>query len=429
MRRRYLHRFYKKLSTDLTNLLENGEDYNVLIEVGDVNDKVDDTSNSHIFKAHSIILYSRCSYFREVLNKIKYDENNIKKISQPHVSVKVFKIIISYIYGGFVLFDDDESTIFELINIANQFGLEELVKVSQSRLVKNHASWIYKNFTKVYKMSFESDGFEILQLFCNEIIAEHPNILFDSQDFTNISEKALVSFLKLDNIKIDEGQIWDKVIKWGIAQNLDLDFNSKRWSDANFLTLKNTLQNCLPHIRYFHISGEDVLEKVQPYHQILEPELWIDIMSRFMAPNKAISSTILPPRVIPTIEIPQKVTFDGGLKQNASITASKEKKARRKRFKNPATTEWDSIEYESSTTSREWDSATITSDCESIAHDSVASWNINSDPLPVWSSSNLITDRKSKHKSVYIYYDLLSFSILLTQILYILIDYKNVSMK
>ncbi|CAG8748384.1 9814_t:CDS:2 [Gigaspora margarita] len=87
-----------------------------------------------------------------------------------------------------------------------------------------------------------------------------------------------------------------------------------------------------------------------------------------------------------------KVTFDGVLKQNPSIAASK--KARKKRFKNPATTsEWDSFEYESSTTSRGWDSATITSDCESIAHDSVASWNIDSAPLPVWGSTNLITDK------------------------------------
>ncbi|RHZ70617.1 hypothetical protein Glove_269g27 [Diversispora epigaea] len=31
--------------------------------------------------------------------------------------------------------------------------------------------------------------------------------------------------------------------------------------NENFITLKNTLQNCLPHIRYLQIFGEDILHK------------------------------------------------------------------------------------------------------------------------------------------------------------------------
>ncbi|RIB22768.1 hypothetical protein C2G38_2173083 [Gigaspora rosea] len=42
------------------------------------------------------------------------------------------------------------------------------------------------------------------------------------------------------------------------------------------------------------MSGEDILEKVKPYRQILGLNLWDDISAKFMAPNASISSTILP---------------------------------------------------------------------------------------------------------------------------------------
>ncbi|RIB11977.1 hypothetical protein C2G38_2249793 [Gigaspora rosea] len=294
--------FFKKLSNDLTNLLENGEDYNVLIEVGQA-------PNHQIFKVHSIILNSRCTYFRNELVKATYDENNIKNLSISHIPTIVFEIIIKYIYGGIVPFDEiDASTILDLLITSNEFGFEELVNTVQSQMVENHASWIRRNFSKIYKLSFENNNFNVLQKFCNDIIAKHPSIIFDSEDFTNLSEKALVSLIKLDNLQMDEGKIWEYVIRWGIAQNPDLSPNHARLSGAEFLTLKATLENCLPHIRYFQITGEDILEKVQPYHQILEPELWKDIMAKFMTPKKAITSVILPPRVVSTNALPPRNT-------------------------------------------------------------------------------------------------------------------------
>ncbi|RIB14454.1 hypothetical protein C2G38_2040175 [Gigaspora rosea] len=98
---------------------------------------------------------------------------------------------------------------------------------------------------------------------------------------------------------MDEGKILDQVIKWGIAKNHDLDPDPARWSDANFSTLKTTLRNCLPHIRYFHISSEDVIDKLYPYQKIVEPSLWKDIFIKNLdVQNRYITSSILPPRVV-----------------------------------------------------------------------------------------------------------------------------------
>src|SRR5260364_89077 len=127
------------------------------------------------------------------------------------------------------------STILGLSAAANEFGLEELVKIAQSQLIENHTSWIRLNFARVSKLCFESDDFRILQEFCNEIIAKTPSVVFNSENFENLSEKALISLLKLENLQMEEGNIWDHVIRWGIAQNPNLDPNPTQWSGAKFL--------------------------------------------------------------------------------------------------------------------------------------------------------------------------------------------------
>ncbi|RIB19594.1 hypothetical protein C2G38_2245063 [Gigaspora rosea] len=284
---------FKKLSNDLTTIFKNSDDYNVLIEVGQ-------TPNRQTFKAHSVILNSRCDYFRKVLKKTTCDEDYVKNIKVTNIPVAIFEIIIKYIYNGDILFDKiDAPTTIHLLTAANELGLEELFNIIQNHLVKNHASWMCKNFVKVHKISLENDNFEELQQFCHNIIDNYPNIVFDSEDYLDLSENVLVSLLKLDNLNMDEGKIWDQVIKWGIGKNHDLDADPARWSDANFSTLKTTLRNCLPHIRYFHISSEDVIDKLYPYQKIVEPSLWKDILIKNLdVQNRSITSSILPPRVV-----------------------------------------------------------------------------------------------------------------------------------
>ncbi|RIB22760.1 hypothetical protein C2G38_2074657 [Gigaspora rosea] len=59
------------------------------------------------------------------------------------------------------------------------------------------------------------------------------------------------------------------------------------------------------------MSGEDIIVKVRPYQQILESNLWNDIISKNMAPNIAISSIILPDRKKIPAQLPvRKVHFN-----------------------------------------------------------------------------------------------------------------------
>ncbi|RIB22131.1 hypothetical protein C2G38_1028693 [Gigaspora rosea] len=139
-------------------------------------------------------------------------------------------------------------------------------------------------------------------------MVKYPNKIFDSENFTSLQENALVSLISRDDLQMEEVKIWNRVIEWGIAQNPDLPSNPEDWSHENFLALKTTLRKCLPLIRYFQMSGVDIIDNVQPYQQILEKNLWNDIVKKLAIPNRPVSSIILPPRIISTPTLPTRVT-------------------------------------------------------------------------------------------------------------------------
>ncbi|RHZ84838.1 hypothetical protein Glove_74g205 [Diversispora epigaea] len=256
--------FYERLSNDLTRLLENSIDYNVTIEVGE---------NKQIYKLHSYILQSRSSYFYKKLNEISFNENHIKVLKMPDISIKIFDIIIKYIYGGIISLENfQNSVLFELLIASNELNLDKLIELLQTHFVVNNASWLKLNFSWVCRIKNLKNLNSLLE-FCNNIIAKHPDTIFGSDIFLTLPEDTLISIIKKDDLQLEESKIWQYLIQWGKAQNPTLPTNLDEWTSDDFLTLKTTLKNCLPHIRYFSISSEDVFKMILPYQQILESEV------------------------------------------------------------------------------------------------------------------------------------------------------------
>ncbi|RHZ86339.1 hypothetical protein Glove_52g147 [Diversispora epigaea] len=258
-------KFFEKLSQDFSELLNDKKEYNVVIEV-------DKEGNKKSFTAHSVVLRYRSSYFDKELENVTTNKNHVKTIIKPNISAQIFEVILNYVY--------------------------ELSIKLESYLIESKASWLRAHFFLIYHSIFDSNDFESLKNFYNDIIAKYPNLIFESGDFTSLQETALISILKRDDLNIEEIKIWDYVIKWGIAQNPTLPTNSEEWTNENFEALKIILQQCLPLIRYFHISSEDIWEKVKSYEKILEKQLWDDMIQHHMFQiNLTIfSAPELPPR-------------------------------------------------------------------------------------------------------------------------------------
>ncbi|RHZ89673.1 hypothetical protein Glove_13g291 [Diversispora epigaea] len=293
-------KFLDKLSRDFSELLNDKEEYNVVIEVGQEQYK-------KTFTAHSAVLRYRSSYFsKELTNTVPNDENN-KIIIKPFISVQIFEILLKYVYGGIIDTKNmDARTMYDLMIVANELEFGELSRKLENNLIESKAFWLRTHFTFVYHSIFKRNKFQNLEKFCNDIIIKHPSIIFESAEFISLHESALVSILRRDDLHMKESEIWDYVIKWGTAQNPTLPKKLKEWSDENFMTLKATLQQCLPLVRYFHISNSDVMDKIKPYKKILGKQLWNDLKQHLILPDRPIKSTILPPRLVLKQELPAR---------------------------------------------------------------------------------------------------------------------------
>ena len=126
-----------------------------------------------------------------------------------------------------------------------------------------------QNFELIHRTSFQSNSLLELQQFCTNFMATSPEKVFKSLDFTSLPEKSLVQLIKRDDLQMKEVEIWEHVLKWGLAQNPTLIPDPETWIDDDFKAMKNTLQHCLPLIRFFDLSSKEFMGRVQPYDKLL----------------------------------------------------------------------------------------------------------------------------------------------------------------
>ncbi|RHZ58644.1 hypothetical protein Glove_372g7 [Diversispora epigaea] len=298
------YKFFDKLIQNFSELLDDKEEYNVIIEV-------DHEQTKKTFTAHSAILRYRSPYFnKELKNTVPNIDNIIKTITIQNIPAQIFEIILKYIYYGIIDTESiDTKIIYKLMIAANEFELWELSMKLESHLIQFEASWLKTHFFLVYHSIFINNKFENLKKFYDNIIVKYPSIIFESTEFISLHESALVSILKRDDLQMIESEIWDHVIKWGTAQNPTLPEKLEEWTLENFTTLKTTLQQCLPLIRYFHISNSDVMDKIKPYKKILDKQLWDDLKQHLILPDRPVLSIILPPRVYIKQELPSRINL------------------------------------------------------------------------------------------------------------------------
>ncbi|GBC27056.2 carbohydrate-binding module family 13 protein [Rhizophagus irregularis DAOM 181602=DAOM 197198] len=79
-----------------------------------------------------------------------------------------------------------------------------------------------------------------------------------------------------------EVQVWEHVLKWGFAQNPGLSSDPSYYSNDDFNALKNTLQQCIPFMKFFDLTPREFLKNVFPYRKILPNELYVELLKLFL---------------------------------------------------------------------------------------------------------------------------------------------------
>jgi hypothetical protein len=165
---------------------------------------------------------------------------------------------------------------------ANELSLQELVKFLQSSLIENNTNWIEQNFNLIYQTSFESNSFLELQKYCTDLMIKEPDKVFKSLDFSTIPEKLMITLIQNEKFQMSEIQVWENVLKWGHAQNPELSSDPASLSKDDFNTLKNTLQQCIPFIKFYNLTSKEFSDKVLPYKDILSEKLFMELLKAFL---------------------------------------------------------------------------------------------------------------------------------------------------
>ncbi|GES83733.1 carbohydrate-binding module family 13 protein [Rhizophagus clarus] len=231
----------------------------------------------------------------EVGNDPYKNDGTLSHIKLPNILPEIFQTILRYIYGGKIsLIEYDTLDIIKILNAANELSLQGLISYLQSFLIEKKMDWMEQNFNLVYQTSYENNSFLKLQKFCTELISKQPEKIFNSPDFTSISEKVLISLIQLDNLQMNDVQIWEYVLKWGIAQNPELSSDPSNYSNDDFNALKNTLQQCIPFVKFFNLTSREFLNNVFPYRKILSNKLYINLLKLFLNNNYRPTKNITP---------------------------------------------------------------------------------------------------------------------------------------
>ncbi|GBB85475.1 hypothetical protein RclHR1_00120029 [Rhizophagus clarus] len=283
--------FFSKLSKNYIELLKDDEYYDVTIEVGE-------DPNVKIFRAHMNILCYRSPYLKRNLafNK-KNNDNSLVHIKLSKISSEIFQIILEYIYGGIISLNDQD--ILDIINIliaADVLHLQELVDHLQTYLIENKPEQIEQHFEFIQQISSQSINLLELQEFCISLMAKFPDKILKSFNFTSLSETSLISLIKRDDLQMKEVEVWDRVLKWGLAQNPTLISDPGTWSDNDFVIMRNILQQCLPLINFFNLSSKEFSQKVRPYRKLLSDQLYEDLLNFYLDPEIVSTLEILRPR-------------------------------------------------------------------------------------------------------------------------------------
>ena len=185
----------------------------------------------------------------------------------------------------------------KVLAAADQLHLQELVDYLQTNLIENKAGWIEQHFEQTYRASFQSNSLLKLQQFCINYLTKSPEKIFKSLDFTSFPERPLISLIRRDDLQMDEVEIWEHVLKWGLAQNPTLILDPVTWSDNDSKMMEATLQNFLPLIRFFGLSSKDFFQKVHPYKKLLNPKFYEELLESYLDPDTNVPrDNILPPR-------------------------------------------------------------------------------------------------------------------------------------
>ncbi|PKY54894.1 hypothetical protein RhiirA4_548453 [Rhizophagus irregularis] len=267
-------KYFGTLSKDYNETFKSGEFHDIEILVG----KKPDIKT---FKLHSLILKIRSPFFRNELKnnkKLKY-KNNIIEYNKPNISVKIFDILVRYIYDGIFNVKNDVKTNIALLIAADELQLHHINNVISMHLFKDQGS-LKQNFVLIQHVTTKYTQFSKLTQFYKKTIKQDPSIIFETGDFVTIEKNVLLNLVKSNN-SFKQIDVWDKLMEWTIAQSQELSSDTTKWTKENITTFGNLIQPFIPYINFKEINPKDFSQKIKPFKSIFDIDFYVQILEYY----------------------------------------------------------------------------------------------------------------------------------------------------
>ncbi|CAG8534027.1 12868_t:CDS:2 [Acaulospora morrowiae] len=282
--------FYADLGEDFKQLYENRENCDVKIYAGEKLEEL---------QTHSLLLRARSPYFSGALSQeCTKDQHGYFIFRFPTISASTFEVILRYICCGIIDLHELHGTeILKVLIPADELGLQKFIIYVQKFLIENRVDFLREDPGRILQTITYHEAFDDLKKFCLDTILADPVIIFGSNKFLTLEENVLLPIFKCDELSMDEIEIWNCVIKWGIAQDLELKDNVENYKDQDFKALEEKIQNFIPLIRFHEISMGDFYFRVWPFEKILPEELVDDILRCYMVSKATPRFNAYPSRI------------------------------------------------------------------------------------------------------------------------------------
>ncbi|PKK79392.1 hypothetical protein RhiirC2_769186 [Rhizophagus irregularis] len=265
-------------------------DYNVIVQVGKEHDFEE-------FHMNSVFLISTSEYF----NKIFSSGNMVKKDGKYTIKIEninPYTFNSMYIYTGQVNFNNKTGTeLLDIVIASDKLKLKPLTKTTEDFMIENHQGFLRMDPVRILIEIINcNESLVNLQENCLKIICSDPKILFNSNKFIYLPATLLEIVLKRDDLNLAEIEIWEGLIKWGLAQEKTHDQDVTKWNQDDFNHFQGILYKLIPLIRYYEISSDDYFNKVKPYEKVLPKELVDDILKFHTVSGYTPTLKVLPRR-------------------------------------------------------------------------------------------------------------------------------------
>ncbi|GBC01083.1 hypothetical protein RclHR1_04060011 [Rhizophagus clarus] len=264
------------MPTEISNLLF--KKFTKILKTGEFSDTeilVGKKPFTKTFHLHSFILKVGSPYFRTAFsdNWAKV-ENGIIKFEKPNIPVKIFEILIRYIYGNEPeLGNYDFTTNIALLIAADELFLKKLCTLIEVHLLKDE-NLLKQNFILIHDITSKYPHFDELSRFCSFALFVNPSVIFKANDFIKIEKEVFLITITKYHRSLNPIEIWDKLVEWANVQ-------LSKQSIVKPPPLKGLIQPFVQFIDFKKISRENFYQKIRPYKNNFDDNFYIEIIDHY----------------------------------------------------------------------------------------------------------------------------------------------------